>query len=134
MNHPKRINRTLSEINVTPFVDVMLVLLIIFMVTTPLLEKEIEVDLPKAEAKDVEKRPTGVITFKKNKRIYFNGKRIQISELEKFLRKSYLGRYDEEVYLKGDQALPYGEIVKVMAIIKKAGIEKLGMITDQLEE
>jgi len=133
MNEGKRITAQLSEINVTPFVDVMLVLLVIFMVTTPLLEKEIDVALPQAQAKDIEEVPAGVITFKKNKRLYYNNRRINFSDLERFLRETYERKTEKEVYLKADKDLSYGEVIKIMAIIKKAGIENLGMITEPPE-
>jgi biopolymer transport protein TolR len=133
MHKNRRITKTLSEINVTPFVDVMLVLLVIFMVTTPLMDKEIEVNLPQAEGKDVDKLPTGIITFKKNKRLYYNDKRVHIEELGDFLKKTYQGRQNEEVFLKADQELSYAEVIKIMEIVKQAGIEKLGMITEPQE-
>ncbi len=130
----KRITTTLSEINVTPFVDVMLVLLVIFMVTTPLLEKEIDVDLPKADARNVEAIPAGIITVKKNRRVYFNKKRVKAKDLENILKKAYKGKTDSEVFLKADKNLPYGVVINIMEIIKKAGIEKMGMITEAPEK
>ncbi|MBI3813085.1 MAG: ExbD/TolR family protein [Nitrospinae bacterium] len=129
----RRITTTLSEINVTPFVDVMLVLLVIFMVTTPLLEKGIEVDLPKEAAKDVEMVEKSIITANKEQEIYFNEKRVSIDEIESVLKDAYIGRTDKEIFLRADKELPYGFVVKIMSKIKGAGINNIGMVTEPVE-
>lgn len=129
----RRITTTLSEINVTPFVDVMLVLLVIFMVTTPLMEKGIDVNLPKEPAKDVEIIEKAVITVNKRQEIFLNGRKIPIYEIETALKKAYNGRTDREVFLRADKELPYGFIVKIMSKVKNAGIDKLGMVTEPVE-
>jgi len=121
----------MSDINVTPFVDVMLVLLIIFMVTAPMMVEGLNVDLPEATAKplDSEKEHL-VITIDKDKLIYINDFKVAIDYLGEKLNKMLQGRSDREVYLKADKNIPYGIVVQVMAEIKKAGIEQLGMITE----
>ncbi len=129
----RRITTTLSEINVTPFVDVMLVLLVIFMVTTPLLEKGIEVDLPKEPAKDVEAVEKSIISANKEQEIYFNEKRVSIDEIESVLKDAYLGKTDKEIFLRADKELPYGFVVKIMSKIKTAGINNIGMVTEPVE-
>lgn len=129
----RRITTTLSEINVTPFVDVMLVLLVIFMVTTPLMEKGIDVNLPKEPAKDVEIIEKAIITVNKRQEIFLNGRKIPIYEIETALKKAYNGRTDREVFLRADKELPYGFIVKIMSKVKNAGIDKLGMVTEPVE-
>lgn len=129
----RRITTTLSEINVTPFVDVMLVLLVIFMVTTPLMEKGIDVNLPKEPAKDVEIIEKAIITVNKRQEIFLNGRKIPIYEIETALKKAYNGRTDKEVFLRADKELPYGFIVKIMSKVKNAGIDKLGMVTEPVE-
>jgi len=121
----------MSEINVTPFVDVMLVLLIIFMVTAPMMIQGLNVDLPEATAKplDSEKEHL-VITINKDRQIYINDFEVTVEFLRAKLLKILQGRADREVYLKADKNIPYGIVVQVMAEIKGAGIEQLGMITE----
>jgi len=131
MAHAGNHRELMSEINVTPFVDVMLVLLIIFMVTAPMMIEGLNVDLPEATAKplDSEKEHL-VITIDKNQLIYINDFKVAVDFLGEKLNKMLQGRSDREVYLKADKNIPYGIVVQVMAEIKKAGIEQLGMITE----
>ena len=120
---------TLSEINVTPLVDVMLVLLIIFMVTAPMLQQGFDVNLPQ-EAGGGNLDPSGerlVITLAKNERVYLNERRIDFPELEQTLRQA--SGTAREVFLRADKDIPYGLVVKTMAVIKQAGIERLGIVT-----
>ncbi|RLB72596.1 MAG: protein TolR [Deltaproteobacteria bacterium] len=127
----------MSEINVTPFVDVMLVLLIIFMVTAPMLDQGVEVDLPEvAEAPGlpVQQEPL-VITLQKNGQILIGKAKInQLSKLGPVIQQALKGKPDREVFLEADENVPYGRVVKVMAAVKKAGVEKLGMVTRLPEE
>ena len=120
---------TLSEINVTPLVDVMLVLLIIFMVTAPMLQQGFDVNLPQ-EREGGNLDPSQkrlVITLAKNERMYLNDRRIDFPELEQTLRQA--SATTREVFLRADQDIPYGLVVKMMAAIKQAGIERLGIVT-----
>ena len=121
----------MSEINVTPFVDVMLVLLIIFMVTAPMMIQGLNVDLPEATAKplDSEKEHL-VITINKDQQVFINDFEVTVEFLGEKLLKVIQGRSDRDVYLKADKNIPYGIVVQVMAEIKGAGIEQLGMITE----
>ena len=121
----------MSEINVTPFVDVMLVLLIIFMVTAPMMVQGLNVDLPEATAKplDSEKEHL-VITINKDQQVYINDYEVTVEFLREKLLKILQGRSDRDVYLKADKNIPYGIVVQVMAEIKGAGVEQLGMITE----
>jgi biopolymer transport protein TolR len=121
----------MSEINVTPFVDVMLVLLIIFMVTAPMMIQGLNVDLPEATAKplDSEKEHL-VITINKDQQVYINDLEVTVEFLSEKLLKILQGRSDRDVYLKADKNIPYGIVVQVMAEIKGAGVEQLGMITE----
>ena len=121
----------MSEINVTPFVDVMLVLLIIFMVTAPMMIQGLNVDLPEATAKplDSEKEHL-VITIDKDHQVHINDYQVTMESLSAKLSKILQGRSDREVYLKADKSIPYGVVVHVMAEIKDAGVEQLGMITE----
>ena len=120
---------TLSEINVTPLVDVMLVLLIIFMVTAPMLQQGFDVNLPQQQeggSLDPSQERL-VITLAKNERMYLNDRRIDFPELEQTLRQASVTT--REIFLRADQDIPYGLVVKMMAVIKQAGIERLGIVT-----
>ena len=121
----------MSDINVTPFVDVMLVLLIIFMVTAPMMIQGLNVDLPEASAKplDSEKEHL-IITIDKNHQVHINEYQVTLDSLSARLVKILQSRGDREVYLKADKNIPYGIVVQVMAEIKGAGVEQLGMITE----
>jgi biopolymer transport protein TolR len=121
----------MSEINVTPFVDVMLVLLIIFMVTAPMMIQGLNVDLPEASAKplDSEKEHL-IITIDKDHQVHINEYQVALDSLSARLIKILQSRGDREVYLKADKNIPYGIVVQVMAEIKGAGVEQLGMITE----
>ncbi|MDY6857156.1 MAG: protein TolR [Thermodesulfobacteriota bacterium] len=135
MNNQIKEKGLLSEINVTPFVDVMLVLLIIFMVTAPMLQQGIDVDLPKVVAKDISAGDEKlVLTITQKEKIFINEHQIEFSGLKERLEKIYQNRTDKEIFLKADERVPYGFVVKTMAEIKGAGIERLGMITRPQEE
>ncbi|NWF76311.1 MAG: protein TolR [Nitrospirae bacterium] len=123
-----RERNVLSEINVTPFVDVMLVLLVIFMVTAPLLQQGIDVNLPKAKGKDLPPEERITLVVKKNRVIYMNDNPVSLSEMNKKLKA--ISKLNPNVFLKADKDVPYGFVVEVMGEIKEAGIEKLGMITE----
>ncbi|MEE4253608.1 MAG: protein TolR [Desulfuromusa sp.] len=128
---------SLSQINVTPFVDVMLVLLIIFMVTAPMLDQGVEVNLPEvAEAPGlpVQQEPL-VVTLERNGQILIGKAKIeQLSKLGPVIQQALKGKPDREVFLEADEKVPYGRVVQVMAAVKKAGVEKLGMVTRLPEE
>lgn len=118
----------MSEINVTPFVDVMLVLLIIFMVTAPLLQQGIDVNLPQAKGKDLPPEERITLIVKKGDVIYMNDNPVSIDEMGRKLQA--ISKLNPNVFLKADKDVPYGFVVEVMGEIKEAGIEKLGMITE----
>lgn len=122
----QRHRRALSEINVTPFVDVMLVLLIIFMVTAPLLQQGIDVDLPEAKGKEMSPAERTIITIKKDGKIYLDKASVTMDTLSATLSKNR----NREVFLKADKDVPYGMVVTVMGELRSIGIEKLGMITE----
>ena len=123
----------LSEINVTPLVDVMLVLLVIFMVTAPMLSQGISVDLPreKGEVRDLNK--SLVVTVSRNDRIYLRDKRVSFAGLEERLREINASSPDSEVFIKADRDVMYGTVVKAMAKIRRAGFERLGMVTEPVD-
>jgi len=121
----------MSEINVTPMVDVMLVLLIIFMVTAPLIQQGVAVDLPKTKAPTLDvKSERVVLTITKDQRIFIGETEIPYPQLRAKVTDNLKLHRDKELYLHADRALPYGFVVDVMAIMKDAGVENLGMVTD----
>lgn len=123
--------RMLSEINVTPLVDVTLVLLIIFMVTTPMLQRGTDVQLPTAQSSQVKEEERITLTVTRDSRILVNNEEVSRQELEARL-KSMTGFGKERVlYLRGDARVPYGFVIDVMDAIKSSGIETVGMITER---
>ena len=123
-----RDRKVLSEINVTPFVDVMLVLLVIFMITAPLLQQGIDVNLPKAKGRDLPPEERITLVIKKGGTIYMNENPVSITQMGHKLKA--ISKLNPNVFLKADKNVPYGFVVEVMGEIKEAGIEKLGMITE----
>ena len=116
----------LSEINVTPFVDVMLVLLVIFMVTAPLLQQGIDVNLPKTAGKELSQTQKIIITIKKDHKMYIDNKSIDINTL----KSSLVGKQNINVFLKADRNIPYGFVIEAIGELKEIGIEKLGVLTE----
>jgi biopolymer transport protein TolR len=128
-------DRLMSEINVTPFVDVMLVLLIIFMVTAPMMIQGVDVSLPEAASNPLEsKQEQLVVTIDQNNQVYINDFRVGIEGLKEKLIQITKNQKTDEIYLRADKTVAYGMVVYVMSEIKGAGIEKLGMITDPVED
>lgn len=126
---------TISQINVTPLVDVMLVLLVIFMVTAPIIQQGVQVNLPQAKAGAIPGREEQlVVAIARNGRIYLNDNPMTLTELGQKLRAIRQLKQDKEVYLRADQDVRYGVVMRAIAEIKQAGIEKLGMVTRPLSQ
>lgn len=122
---------TMSQINVTPLVDVMLVLLVIFMVTAPMMQQGMQVNLPKAETKALSaKEETVIVTIERGGKVFLDRTEIPPEQLKEKLTAMFASRSKKEVFLKADRDVPYGEVIKTMAEIKGAGIERLGMVTE----
>ena len=122
----------MSEINVTPMVDVMLVLLVIFMVTAPLLQQGVKVDLPEANAEPMKTSTEEriVLTLSKDGKAYIGKTEVPLERITDLLSTNEKLKVDKELYLHADQSLPYGLVVKVMAAAKAGGAETLAMVTD----
>ncbi len=125
----------MSQINVVPFIDVMLVLLIIFMVAAPLVKHGVDVDLPRATISAVSAEEQHLaITITKERKIFLNQMEVEFSELKEQLSLIFRQRADNQLFFRADKELPYEFVIQVMAEIKNAGIEKLGIITTPLEK
>ena len=135
MKSGSRSDGLMSEINVTPFVDVMLVLLIIFMVTAPMMTQGVDVTLPQATAEPL---PTDteplIITLDDQQRLYILDFEVNLEFFSDKLQKVLESRDKREVFLRAGKDVPYGAVVQVMAAIKAAGVEKIGMVTDPLDQ
>ena len=124
-------NKTISQINVTPMVDVMLVLLVIFMITAPLLKVGVPINLPKTKAKALPEDQTPLsITINKEEKIFVQNTEISLEKLIPKLISISKNRNDRKIFIRADKVLPYGKVVEVMAIITSAGFNKIALVTD----
>ena len=130
----RRIGTSLAEINIIPLVDVMLVLLLIFMLTAPMMYRGIDVNLPRAAAKPTAVEERMVLTLTKERALYLNDKRIAPGTLDTSLRAAFANRTDKTLYLKADSGLAYGAVIEMMDQVRRAGIERLGMVTEPTRE
>ncbi len=125
--------RAVSDINVTPFVDVMLVLLVIFMVTAPLMQQGIDVELPKTQSEGLKSNDEAlVITVKRDGAIYLidADEPVPLVQLEKKLVAVFQSRANKEVFLRADSKVEYGTVAKTLAILRRAGASRIGMVTE----
>ncbi len=130
-------HKPLSEINVIPFCDILLVLLIIFMITAPLMQQGLDVNLPQAEAPAISREKTDVIvTIKRNGDIFIGDEAspVPMNFLEKKLSDIYKNKERKDLFIKADGDIRYGEVVQVMAMAKNAGISRIGMVTQPPKE
>lgn len=135
MAHGTNGDRLMSDINVVPLVDVMLVLLIIFMVAAPMMLQGVDVALPEATSRPLESQKENiVVTINKEQQVHINDFVVEADNLGEKLASILENRPDREVYFRADKEVPYGVVARVMAEIKNAGVEKLGMVTVPLEE
>jgi biopolymer transport protein TolR len=126
-------NRQLmGEINIIPFVDVVLVLLIIFMITAPLLYRGMDIKLPQAATNTIKPEERKILTVEKNQTVYLDKEEIGLARLEEKLRALKGASPDVSLYLRADRDVAYGAVVQVMDLIKRAGIDKLGIVTEPL--
>ena len=130
----RRIGTSLAEINIIPLVDVVLVLLLIFMLTAPMMYRGIDVNLPRAAAKPTAVEERLVLTVTKERALFLNDKRIAPGGLEGALHDAFRNRTDKTLYLKADAGLSYGAVVETMDMVRRAGIERLGMVTEPARE
>ena len=132
---PGRERRAMSEINVTPLVDVILVLLIIFMVTAPMMQQGVEISLPKSKAVKMEARDENfVVTVSRDGGVYINKNRYRIEDFEKKVEAIFKNDMKREVYVKADKDVAYGYVIRVIGGLKNAGVEQVGMVTEPYED
>jgi biopolymer transport protein TolR len=125
----------MSDINMTPLVDVMLVLVVIFIITAPLMTSAIKLDLPKTEAAQPVDAPKSVtIIVDKTGQIFLNDQMTSLSQLSESLSKTALNNKDTEVQLRADEAVPYGKVVEVMGVAQKAGLNRIGFVAEAKTE
>ncbi len=129
---PNASDTTMSEINVTPMVDVMLVLLIIFMVTAPLMQQGVEVDLPQTHAQLLENKNEQpiILSLDKQRKIFLGKTEVSREDLEAKLIHNEKLKKEKKIDLQADRSLDYGFVVDVMAVLRRAGIEQVGMLTE----
>jgi biopolymer transport protein TolR len=121
----------MHEINVTPFVDVMLVLLIIFMVTAPLLTSGVPLELPEAKGQQLQANKEPItISVQKDGKVYIQETQIQINDIAGKLKAIVKGGYDEPIFVRGDKGIDYGTVMRVMSRIKQGGFNKVSLVTE----
>ena len=125
-----RRRRFMAEINIIPLVDVVLVLLIIFMVTAPMLYRGMDINLPTSASNTIKPEERIVLTIERDQKIYVDKDPVTVGQLEGKLRLVKARNADVSVYLRADRDVPYGTVVQVMDGVKRSGIDKLGMVTD----
>ena len=134
----RKLKDVTSDINVTPMVDVMLVLLIIFMVITPLLQKGVSVDLVKSvnprSMPDADKEDAVVVAVTRDGRIYLGSDQMRLEDLGKSVRDKLANRVDKTVYIKSDARTKFEQVVKAVDEIRSAGVDQLGLLTEKVEE
>ncbi|WP_447977590.1 ExbD/TolR family protein [Candidatus Nitrospira bockiana] len=130
MMFESRRRRFLAEINVIPLVDIVLVLLIIFMVTAPMLYRGMDINLPTSSSNTIKPEERVVLTVERDQKVYVDKDPVPLAYLEERLKSIRERNADVSVYLRADRDVPYGTVVQVMDGVKRSGIEKLGMVTD----
>lgn len=129
-----RRHRFMAEINVIPLVDVVLVLLVIFMVTAPMLYRGMDINLPKSATNTIKPEARVVLTVERDRRVYLDKNLVPVVHLQQRLEAARRKNPEVSVFLRADRDVPYGTVVQVMDSVKKAGIEKLGMVTEPVKE
>src|SRR5574341_339623 len=125
-----RLGPALAEINVTPFVDVVLVLLIIFLITAPMMLGGIDVQVPKTETRNIRPEERLVLTVTKDRGVFLDNQPISLDRLSRVLSGMVKRNPKAAVFLKADEKVAYGAVMKVMDVIKKAGVDRVGMVTE----
>ncbi len=135
MTSPGHRRGPLSEINVVPLVDIMLVLLIVFMIAAPMMQSGMPIDLPKVTTKPLpSKEEAQVLTITKDKTVILNEKKLDPKDLKASVQLLFTKRPDKEIFLRADSRVPYGFVVACMGLIREAGVEKINIVTKNTDE
>jgi biopolymer transport protein TolR len=135
MNAPKQSKGPLSEINMIPLIDVMLVLLIVFMIAAPMMQTGLAIDVPKVNTKPLPtKDDVQIVNITRSRDIILNTKKVDMKDLKASIQFLFANRANKEVFLKADSSVPYGFVVSCMGIIREAGVDKVNIVTKPLEE
>jgi len=125
----------LSEINVVPLVDIMLVLLIVFMIAAPMMQSGMPIDLPKVTTRPLPSTDDAqVLTITKERSVILNEKRLETSDLKAAIQLLFTNRPNKEIFLRADSRVPYGFVVTCMGLIREAGVEKINIVTKNIDE
>ena len=125
----------LSEINIIPLVDVMLVLLIIFMITAPMMQHGMNIDIPKVTTKPLPtKDEPQILNITKDQRLILNEKKLAVKDLKAAIQLLFSNKHAKEIFLRADKEVPYGFVVSCMGLIREAGVEKINIVTKPREE
>jgi biopolymer transport protein TolR len=134
MNGPNRSEGPLSEINIIPLVDVMLVLLIIFMIAAPMMQQGMPVDLPKVTARPLPSQDdVQILTITREQALVLNTKQIRVADLRAAVQLLFANRANKELFIKADSSVPYGFVVSCMGTIREAGITKVNIVTKPID-
>ncbi len=123
----------LSQVNVTSLVDITLVLLIVFMLTAPLLQEGMEIELPQAEVEGIDMSDSWIVTVGPDGALFLNDKRLALDDLGAAVETKILSGGSQEVFIRGDAGVPYGTVVRVIGVLKGAGVENLGIVAESEE-
>ncbi len=123
----------LSQVNVTSLVDITLVLLIVFMLTAPLLQEGMEIELPRAEVEGIDMSDSWIITIGEDGTVFLNEKRTNLEDLGAAVETRILAVGADEVFIRGDAGVPYGTVVRVIGVLKGAGVENVGLVAESEE-
>jgi len=125
-----RLGSALAEINVTPFVDVVLVLLIIFLITAPMMLGGIDVRVPKTETRNIQPEERLILTITRDRGVFLDNQPISLDRLTRVLTSMVRRNAKASVFLKADESVAYGTVMKVLDVVKKAGVDRVGMVTE----
>jgi biopolymer transport protein TolR len=135
MNTPKPTKGPLSEINMIPLIDVMLVLLIIFMIAAPMMQQGLPIDLPKVNTRPLPtKDDVQIVTITKSRQVILNSKKLDMKDLKANIEFLFVNKANKEIFLKADSSVPYGIVASCMGIIREAGVDKVNIVTKPLDE
>ncbi len=134
MELERRGRQLIREINIVPFLDVLIVILFFYMVVSPMMSRGLDVHLPKSESSTTQPSERVVITVTRAQEVFIEKERVEVSRLKDILNTIRKGKPQINVYLRADRDVPYGAVVQVMDIVKRAGIDKLGMVTEPAPE